>query len=208
MKFQQIRSATAIVAFGGSRFLIDPWLAPKDSCPPIPGSANPDLRCPIHDLPLPVEEILRVDAVIATHLHFDHFDETAMQAIPKSMPIFAQDETDAETLRAKGFADVRVLKYGGVDFNGTTLLKTDCIAFKLDLAKSRTAANGNLEVFVTNVADYECSIGGCINLEFSIKVRHRSYICTFYLDSGANKRLTILVNNLASNFHSLLLSQR
>ena len=32
MKFQQIRSATAIVTFGGSRFLIDPWLAPKPSC--------------------------------------------------------------------------------------------------------------------------------------------------------------------------------
>lgn len=127
MKFQQIRSATAIAAFGGSHFLIDPWLAPKDSCPPIPGSANPGLRCPIHELPMPVEEILRVDAVIATHLHFDHFDETAMQAIPKGMPIFAQDETDAETLRGNGFADVRVLKYGGVDFNGTTLFKTDCI---------------------------------------------------------------------------------
>ena len=41
MKFQQIRSATAIVTFGGIRFLIDPWLAPKDACPPIPGSANP-----------------------------------------------------------------------------------------------------------------------------------------------------------------------
>ena len=100
MKFQQIRSATAIVTFGGSRFLIDPWLAPKDACPPIPGSANPDLRCPVHELPRPLEQILRVDAVIATHLHFDHFDETAMQAIPKDMPIFAQDDIDAETLKA------------------------------------------------------------------------------------------------------------
>ena len=81
MKFQQIRSATAIVTFGGSRFLIDPWLAPKDSCPPIPGSANPGLRCPMHDLPMPLEDILKVDAVIATHLHFDHFDETAMQEL-------------------------------------------------------------------------------------------------------------------------------
>ena len=85
MKFQQIRSATAIVTFGGSRFLIDPWLAPKDSCPPIPGSANPGLRCPIHELPMPLEDILKVDAVIATHLHFDHFDETAMQVIPKKV---------------------------------------------------------------------------------------------------------------------------
>ena len=127
MKFQQIRSATAIVTFGGSRFLIDPWLVPKDSCPPIPGSANPGLRCPMHDLPMPLEDILKVDAVIATHLHFDHFDETAMQVIPKDMTVFAQDETDAGALRGKGFDDVRVLMYGGGVFNGTTLFKTDCI---------------------------------------------------------------------------------
>ena len=127
MEFQQIRSATSIVIFGKAKFLIDPWLAPKDACPPIPGSASPTLRCPIHELPLPIREILKVDAVIATHLHFDHFDETAMREIPKNMPIFAQDEVDAAVLRQNGFADVRVLKYSGIDFNGVTLIKTDCI---------------------------------------------------------------------------------
>ena len=50
-----------------------------------------------------------------------------MKAIPKTMPILAQDEIDAESLRQNGFADVRVLKYGGIDFNGVTLIKTDCI---------------------------------------------------------------------------------
>lgn len=127
MQFQQIRSATSIVTFGNVKFLIDPWLAPKDTCPPIPGSTNPELRCPVHELPLPISEILKVDAVIATHLHFDHFDETAMKVIPKNLPIFAQDEMDAAVLRQNGFADVRVLKYGGIDFNGVTLIKTDCI---------------------------------------------------------------------------------
>lgn len=127
MKFQQIRSATAIVTFGGSRFLVDPWLAPKDACPPIPGSANPELRCPIHELPIPVEEIIKVDAVIATHLHFDHFDETAMQVLPKNMPIFAQDDIDAKFLRKNGFVDVRILRYNCVAFNGVTLCKIDCI---------------------------------------------------------------------------------
>ena len=127
MQFQQIRSATAIVTFGGSRFLIDPWLAPKDACPPIPGAADPKLRCPVYELPLPIPEILKVDAVIATHLHFDHFDETAMHALPKGLPIFAQDEIDADALKKRGFTGVRVLKYGGVDFKGVTLVKTDCI---------------------------------------------------------------------------------
>ncbi|MBQ6351961.1 MAG: MBL fold metallo-hydrolase [Lentisphaeria bacterium] len=102
MQFQQIRSATAIVTFGGSRFLIDPWLAPKDACPPIPGAADPKLRCPVYELPLPIPEILKVDAVIATHLHFDHFDETAIKVIPKTLTIFAQDEMDAVSLRQNG----------------------------------------------------------------------------------------------------------
>lgn len=31
MQFQQIRSATSIVTFGNVKFLIDPWLAPKDA---------------------------------------------------------------------------------------------------------------------------------------------------------------------------------
>ncbi|MBQ9772752.1 MAG: MBL fold metallo-hydrolase [Lentisphaeria bacterium] len=46
MKFQQIRSATAIIAYGGVRFLIDPWLGEKGSIPPLPGSTNPGLSCP------------------------------------------------------------------------------------------------------------------------------------------------------------------
>ena len=126
MKFQQIRSATVIITTGGVRFLVDPWLAEKDSFPPIPGSPNPGLRCPIHDLPIPVEEILDVDAVIATHLHFDHFDETAASLIPKSMPIFAQDNVDAAALRKLGFKDVLILEEGGNEFNSVKLFKTDC----------------------------------------------------------------------------------
>ena len=127
MKFQQIRSATAIVTFGGVRFLIDPWLGAKGSFPPIPGSPNPDLSCPLNELPLPISEILNVDAVIATHLHFDHFDNQAIEKIPKDMPIFVQDETDAETLRTKDFTNIRILKYAGEEYKGVQLIKTDCL---------------------------------------------------------------------------------
>ena len=127
MKFQQIRSATAIITYGEVRFLIDPWLGDKGSIPPLPGSPNGDLSCPIHDLPCCIDMLLQVDAVIATHLHFDHFDETAFQVIPKAMPIFAQDEADAETLRQGGFKDVRILDGNGCNFKGVTLFKTECL---------------------------------------------------------------------------------
>ena len=36
MKFQQIRSATSIVHFGGKRFLIDPMLADQGTYPDVP----------------------------------------------------------------------------------------------------------------------------------------------------------------------------
>lgn len=36
MNFQQIRNATAIITYAGSRFLIDPLFAPKDYFDPIP----------------------------------------------------------------------------------------------------------------------------------------------------------------------------
>ena len=36
MTFKQIRSATAVLTFGGVRFLIDPWFADKGAFPPIP----------------------------------------------------------------------------------------------------------------------------------------------------------------------------
>lgn len=127
MKFQQIRSATAIVTFGNVRFLIDPWLGDKGSIPPLPGSPNGDLSCPIHDLPCCIDQLLQVDAVIATHLHFDHFDETAFQIIPKEMTIFTQDEVDAETLRRRAFRDVRILDANGSKFNGVDLFKTECL---------------------------------------------------------------------------------
>lgn len=126
MKFRQIRSATVIVTMGGVKFLVDPWLAAKDSFPPIPGSPNPGLRCPVHELPVPLGEILDVDAAITTHLHFDHFDEAAAAALPKSMPIFCQDALDAETLRGYGFGDVRILQTGGSDFRDVKLFKTGC----------------------------------------------------------------------------------
>lgn len=126
MQFQQIRSATSIVAFGGKRFLIDPMLADQGAYPSIPdtsdtGRGNPD--CP---LPFPKERLFDVDAVIATHLHFDHFDEEAFRSLPKHLPIFSPLESEAAALRSRGFADVRIFKTEGTTFEGVTLRATPC----------------------------------------------------------------------------------
>lgn len=127
VKIQQIRNATIKITFGGKTILVDPMLAPKDAFPPIPESFNPTQRFPLVDLPLSVEDILDVDAIIVTHLHPDHFDDLAAQSIPKDMPLIAQDDTDAATLRGYGFTNVTILNYEGSKVGDIEIFKTDCV---------------------------------------------------------------------------------
>lgn len=126
MKFQQIRSATSIITFGGVRFLIDPMLSPMGTYPSVPHTCSTGRGNPDSELPCPPEAILDVDAVIITHLHFDHFDEAAIKLLPKTLPLFSQSEEEAATIRGYGFEDVRVLREEGVEFKGVTLYRTAC----------------------------------------------------------------------------------
>lgn len=64
MKIRQIRNATLIVNYAGTRFLIDPMLSEKGAIPPFPGAYDDTTANPLVDLPVAVEEILNVDAVI------------------------------------------------------------------------------------------------------------------------------------------------
>lgn len=123
MKFQQIRNATVIIDYAGTRFLIDPMLSPKGTFPAFPGTPNDHLMNPTVELPIPMEDILAVDAVIVTHDHLDHWDDTAKQIIPKNKPLFVQNERDQMTIQASGFTDVRLLG-SNTQFNGISLIKT------------------------------------------------------------------------------------
>src|SRR5699024_7685 len=127
MKLTQVRNATLIVEYAGKKFLIDPFFAEKDKYTALPESANQDRTTPWVELPLPIEEIIKVDAVILTHLHLDHFDEAAIEALPKDIQIFAQDEKEAETVRSYGFNHVAHLKAEGSSFEDVKLIKTDGI---------------------------------------------------------------------------------
>lgn len=122
MKITQIRNATIIVDYGGTRFLLDPMLAAKGSFPAFAGTAN-ERANPLVDLPLSLDTIVDVDAVIVTHTHRDHWDDAAARALPKHLPLFVQHEKDAARIRAEGFADVRVLAEG-TTFGGVSLAKT------------------------------------------------------------------------------------
>ncbi len=124
---QQIRNATLKISYGGKRFLVDPLFAPKHTYEPVKDSFHPFQLQPLVDLPVPIKELLDVDAVILTHLHGDHFDEAAIKALPKNIKIFTQDEIDAEALRGHGFTNLEILQYTGNKFGDVTIIKTDCV---------------------------------------------------------------------------------
>ncbi len=120
VKFQQIRNATIKVDYAGTTFLIDPMLAKKGTYPGFEGTYNSELRNPLVELPMPVSDVIKADAIIVTHTHLDHWDDAAKQSLPKNLPLFAQNEADAQNIRKDGFTNVRVLGKDTV-FNGTRL---------------------------------------------------------------------------------------
>ena len=101
MRLTLVRNATLLVDLAGRRILVEPMLDPPGARPPVEDSPSPRPN-PLAPLPLPAEEIVAgLDAVIVTHLHRDHFDETGARLVPRDVPVFCQPE-DEERLRSHG----------------------------------------------------------------------------------------------------------
>lgn len=130
MNIQQIRNATVVVQYADKKFLIDPFLAEKGVYPPFgpavgfPDAPRQDQNNPLTNLPISIEEIItNVDAVIVTHLHLDHYDEAAKEALPKDIKMYVQNEEDAKVITNDGFQNVEVLQENTF-FDGIQLIKT------------------------------------------------------------------------------------
>ncbi|MCW9699112.1 MULTISPECIES: MBL fold metallo-hydrolase [unclassified Avibacterium] len=122
--YQHIRNATAKVSYAGQTFLIDPMLAKKGAYEGFANTLNSQLRNPLTELPMPMNEAWQgVTAVVVTHTHLDHWDEAAQKYLPKDLPIIVQNQDDAKLIREQGFNDVRVLnetlKIGDVSLHKT-----------------------------------------------------------------------------------------
>ena len=101
-----VRHATLQLEAGGRRLLVDPMLDPAGARGPVANTAN-DRRNPLVELPEPAEAIVAwADAVLVTHLHADHLDDTAVALIGDRLPVFGQPE-DIATLRERGLTQAR-----------------------------------------------------------------------------------------------------
>lgn len=104
MKFQLIRHATMLLDINNRKILIDPIFSEKGTTPAIENVPNQN-KNPLVALPVPIESLIDCDAVLITHLHYDHFDEKAAEMLPKEMRIFCQSE-DEIRIRNFGFKNV------------------------------------------------------------------------------------------------------
>ena len=106
MRLRLIRHATLELDYAGRRLLLDPMLDPAGARPAVPNTPN-DRRNPLVELPEPAEAIAeRAEVLLVTHLHADHLDETAVALLAGDRPLLCQPP-DVETLRERGFTDVR-----------------------------------------------------------------------------------------------------
>ena len=104
MQIQLMRHATLLIEYADMRLLVDPMLNDAGAGPPIQNSPEPRNN-PLVPLPCPVEQVLDgVQAVLVTHTHRDHWDDAAIQLVPKDLPLFCQPE-DAAKMEATHFVN-------------------------------------------------------------------------------------------------------
>ena len=181
MKIHQIRNATLIITFNNVKFLIDPWLMPKDYMQGFDACIHSETRQPRTELPLSIEQIVDVDAVILTHYHPDHWDEFAAKALNKDIPFFVQSADDAETVKKFGFNNVAVIE-SKIEFSEVSLFKTKgqhgkreiiaplCekigmtydamgVVFKSENEKKLYLAGDNPDIIIVNACGAKTAIG-------------------------------------------------
>lgn len=102
MKLQLVRHATLLLEYAGMKILVDPMLSDTGTMAAIQNSPQPRPN-PLVPLPFPAEQVLDgVQMVLVTHTHRDHWDDAAIQEVPKDLPLLCQPE-DLQKIQAVHF---------------------------------------------------------------------------------------------------------
>lgn len=127
MQVRLLRHATCLVSLNGVRILTDPMLSRAGAMDAVE-NASDRRRIPIADLPFDDAElhkiIQKLDGVLVTHLHRDHFDPRAAEILPTTLPILCQPP-DADQLSGLGFHTVVPIDTEH-EWRGIRLARTGC----------------------------------------------------------------------------------
>ncbi len=137
MLIQQIRNATLRFTYAGKIFITDPYLAGKHTMPSYKGiSPNP-----LVDLPCSKNEVIEgIEMALISHIHSDHFDQTAQSLLPKSLPLFCQPGDESE-IKEAGFLNVIPVNES-LEWEGITITRTPAQHGSGDVLKDMGVASG------------------------------------------------------------------
>lgn len=122
MRLCLVRHATLEVEYHGHTLLVDPMLDDAGVRPAIQNSPNPRNN-PLVSLPVAAEDVVKeVEAVLVSHTHSDHWDETAVRLLARDLPLFGQ-VADGTKFRRQGFVNVRpidgVVRWSNIEISRT-----------------------------------------------------------------------------------------
>lgn len=100
-------------------FLLTRYSRLKEVIRVLPERHRAEIRNPTVELPCDLTTLLNVDALIVTHLHEDHWDETASRVVPKDKQIYVQMSKMLNHCINK---DLRILPYLPTRLNLAILL--------------------------------------------------------------------------------------
>ena len=112
------------------------------------------------------------------------------------------------TLQFVGIHDRHRTRQVGFLLNTITynhhLLKHLSVAFQNNLTEVSASVDRNLKILETYIAYHDSGISRNAQFEITVEVGNGSRLSTLHLDSSANQRFPILVNNLTTNLDGLL----
>lgn len=143
---QLIRNATVKLDYAGKTILVDPMLSGKGELISIIGvNKNPTVH-----LTMPVEEVVAdVDFVLATHSHFDHFDQAAATAMADTLKLYIQPADSAVYYKDFGLKNTEVVDET-TTIDNVTIRRT-----------SGQHGNGTLKEMMGEVSGFILQADGC-----------------------------------------------